>query len=319
MGASTALAARSGWSIWPGMPGQFAPEWGGQFDAESLVTFRRNWVVNISGISTLMAIRDVLDVLSGKTLDDLSPLPSLDDIVDFSLNNIPFGESDRKIKLPDTLITGPIKADFLKLSEELTRKIFDKSKKQSTSIHSLLSVALLLAGRELSPSWRNEPVKLLHPVSVRKAFNLGNDYNLLFASVITSSDPEKESYWDMAQAIGKSIATAQTVHFIKEGVKATRELFYNGLAPAEIIELLSQNGHHHILFSNLTRSPFAAEAERFKIKTIFGPFVLSAMPGAQTVGAITTNGQLCLTLTAQEPLPGLLKQTKAILEHICYG
>ncbi|MGF7079125.1 restriction system-associated AAA family ATPase, partial [Mucilaginibacter sp. UYCu711] len=31
--------------------GQFAPEWGGQFDAESLVTFRRNQVVNISGIS----------------------------------------------------------------------------------------------------------------------------------------------------------------------------------------------------------------------------------------------------------------------------
>ncbi|WP_229747238.1 hypothetical protein, partial [Mucilaginibacter galii] len=41
----------SGWSIWPGMPGQFAPEWGGQFDAESMVTFRRNQVVNISGIS----------------------------------------------------------------------------------------------------------------------------------------------------------------------------------------------------------------------------------------------------------------------------
>lgn len=56
MGASTALAARSGWSIWPGMPGQFAPEWGGQFDAESLVTFRRNGVVNISGISTLVSV-----------------------------------------------------------------------------------------------------------------------------------------------------------------------------------------------------------------------------------------------------------------------
>jgi len=53
MGASTALAARSGWSIWPGMPGQFAPEWGGQFDAESMVTFRRNQVVNISGISKM--------------------------------------------------------------------------------------------------------------------------------------------------------------------------------------------------------------------------------------------------------------------------
>jgi len=34
------------------MPGQFAPEWGGQFDAESMVTFRRNQVVNISGISS---------------------------------------------------------------------------------------------------------------------------------------------------------------------------------------------------------------------------------------------------------------------------
>ena len=58
MVASTALAARSGWSVWPGMPGQFAPESGGQFDAESLVTFRRNWVVNISGISTLSAKLD---------------------------------------------------------------------------------------------------------------------------------------------------------------------------------------------------------------------------------------------------------------------
>jgi hypothetical protein len=53
MVASTALATRSGWSIWPGMPGQFAPEWGGQFDAESMVTFRRNQVVNISGISSI--------------------------------------------------------------------------------------------------------------------------------------------------------------------------------------------------------------------------------------------------------------------------
>jgi len=53
MVASTALAARSGWSVCPGMPGQFAPEWGGQFDAESVVTFRRNQVVNISGISIL--------------------------------------------------------------------------------------------------------------------------------------------------------------------------------------------------------------------------------------------------------------------------
>jgi len=56
MVASTALAARSGWSVWPGMPGQFAPEWGGQFDAESVVTFRRNWVVNISGISNTAAL-----------------------------------------------------------------------------------------------------------------------------------------------------------------------------------------------------------------------------------------------------------------------
>jgi hypothetical protein len=47
MVASTALAARSGWSVWPGLPGQLAPEWGGQFDAEPLVTFRRNQAVNI--------------------------------------------------------------------------------------------------------------------------------------------------------------------------------------------------------------------------------------------------------------------------------
>jgi len=42
------------------MPGQFAPEWGGQFDAESMVTFRRNQVVNISGISTYGTSIDII-------------------------------------------------------------------------------------------------------------------------------------------------------------------------------------------------------------------------------------------------------------------
>ena len=35
MVASTAQAARSGWSVWPGIPWSICPEWGGQFAAES--------------------------------------------------------------------------------------------------------------------------------------------------------------------------------------------------------------------------------------------------------------------------------------------
>ncbi len=52
MVASTALAARSGWSVWPAMPGQFDAVWGGQSDTGSVVTFRRHRVINVSGIST---------------------------------------------------------------------------------------------------------------------------------------------------------------------------------------------------------------------------------------------------------------------------
>lgn len=73
MVASTALAARSGWSICPGMPGQFAPERGGQFDAESLVTFRRNQVVNISGISNETSIQIVFAIIAELANRQLTP------------------------------------------------------------------------------------------------------------------------------------------------------------------------------------------------------------------------------------------------------
>jgi len=46
--------------------GQFAPEWGGQFDAESLVTFRRNQMVNISGISTKEPGAKLMSYFKGK-------------------------------------------------------------------------------------------------------------------------------------------------------------------------------------------------------------------------------------------------------------
>ncbi|QJD95496.1 hypothetical protein HH214_06225 [Mucilaginibacter robiniae] len=42
MTAATASAAFQGWSVSPGIPGQFAPEWGGQFTPERLTSLRQN-------------------------------------------------------------------------------------------------------------------------------------------------------------------------------------------------------------------------------------------------------------------------------------
>jgi hypothetical protein len=276
------------------------------------------WVSNHAigdGVSALLAIRDILQVLSGKTITNLSRPASLDELAGIPLNHVSTTLDDAPAD-PAGLPSEEVKVEILTLSAELTQQIISKAKAKTTTVHNVLSAALVFAGRELTLFEQPGAGRILHPVSARKALHLGEDYHLVFASVITSTEAGETDFWDIAQKIGSDMVVTQTEAFFTDEIKATRELFYSGLAPSAIVDILTQYSQHHLLFSNLTRLPFDVAFGPFKIKSVFGPFVLSALPHAQTVGAITVNGQLNLTLTGRQLTPELLERTRAILEEI---
>ena len=54
-----------------------------------------------------------------------------------------------------------------------------------------------------------------------------------------------------------------------------------------------------------------------KLKAIYVPMLRSGKGKEQTIGAISTNGQLVLTNTSDNPIPGLLREMQDILANAC--
>ncbi len=274
------------------------------------------WISNHAigdGLSALLAIRDLLKALSGDVITDLKPLLSFDEIVGIPLKDVlDFDNVDiADLSQPSDKIEIDVKC----LSPELTQKIIEVSKYKKTTIHGILSAALIIAARQLSLSYQLNPVRILHPVSARKSLNLGDEYNLLFGSVITNTEAEENDFWQIAVNLNSKIADSQKIAFFKNGVQAIQELFYSGLEASAIVNILVENSKHEFLLSNLTKLPYNTDFGNLSIKSVFGPFVLSAHTNAQTISSITVNGRLNLTLTGRCIASNLLDMMVEKLEE----
>jgi len=74
---------------------------------------------------------------------------------------------------------------------------------------------------------------------------------------------------------------------------------------------------HHIMVTNLVRVKYQTDFGTLKLKSIYGLMVRSGKGMEQTIGAISTNDQLCLTITSDDPIPGILKEMQNILYKAC--
>lgn len=71
------------------------------------------------------------------------------------------------------------------------------------------------------------------------------------------------------------------------------------------------------MVTNLVRVKYKTEFGPLKLDALYGPMVRSGKGMEQTIGALTTNGSLCLTNTSDTPIPGLLMEMEQILAKAC--
>ncbi|CAG4995522.1 hypothetical protein DYBT9275_01658 [Dyadobacter sp. CECT 9275] len=87
----------------------------------------------------------------------------------------------------------------------------------------------------------------------------------------------------------------------------------------QMLDALKQAFNHHIMVANLVRVRYSTDFGSLKLKALYGPMVRSGKGMEQTIGALTTNGSLCLTNTSDTPIPGLLAEIEHILAKACQG
>lgn len=289
-----------------------------QQPGKSIFIFLSNHSIG-DGMSAALLIRDILSVLSGETISNLPVLSSLDELAGVTVKDIPNDQTSGFTQIKNSLLPRPgIKVQRLELSKALTEKLIKRSKSEKTTVHGTLSAAFVLALKQMDTSWQEKPVRILHPLSARKSFGVADDFNLLINIVTLPYNPgPSDNFWDFARNVREGIAVTQTREWIKGDTNATRELFYNGMDVNTVEQALHQGTEHEILLTNLGRISFTPDFGALKLRSLWGPMVLTPHDASQTIGVATFNEKLTLTLIGFAPSDGLLEAAEKIIDEVC--
>jgi len=272
------------------------------------------------GMSVALVIRDILTVLSGRTIEKLLPLSPLDELAGAALKEIksekPEGFEQAKNNLKPRL---NVNVERLKLSSILTQKLIERAKIEKTTVHGALSAVIVLALKSRNDAaLQGKPVRILHPLSARSTLGLGDDFSLLNSIVTLPYQPlPQQTFWDFAREVRQGIAPTQNPDWVRADITATQGLFSNEMDITAVGDALRQGTGHEVLLTNLGLINFASDFGNLQLKSLWGPMVLTAHPFAQTIGVVTFNGELTLSLTGLVPSQSLLEAVVKIVEKVC--
>jgi len=272
------------------------------------------------GMSAAMVIRDILTVLSGRTIENLLPVSSLDELAGISLKEIENKQINGFEQIKNSLIPRVnVNIELLKLSSTLTKKLIEQAKSEKTTVHGALSAAIVLALKTTGDApLKEKPVRILHPLSARNILGLGDDFGLLASMVVLPYQPSpQQTFWNFAREVRQGIASTQTPDWIKADITATQGLFNSGMDIDTVEDTLRQGTVHEVMLTNFGLFTFRSDYGNLQLKSLWGPMVLTAHPLAQTIGVATFNGELTLSLTGLVPSQSLLEAMVKIIEKVC--
>ena len=172
------------------------------------------------GTSLVFIMRDLMQAISGENLAQLSVPPYQEEL----FSQIAAGSVSDTPDAPADVPTArtPINHQFrngdrprvrgLRLSPEQTALLAKTARREETTIHAALCAALLLAGRKISPLWRERSVRVLSPISLRKLLDVGEDCVLTVTGAVVPFDHSpSNNFWELARWAKQSLLSAQAL------------------------------------------------------------------------------------------------------------
>jgi Condensation domain len=276
------------------------------------------------GLSLAYAIRDTLTAVCGGSLPRLPSLPSQEELLaararPITLASIaeqhgaPAGKPGTYRPLDNARPT----VKGLRLEAALTARIRDCARREGTTVHGVLSAALVIAGRQVSPEWRKIPVRVMSPINIRPLLDLGENCGVFVSAATGVVDGQATGFWELARDAKIAIASGQIYDGVAALLSTLGEVVGNGTEIATAAEFASAAFVHEAMLTNLGVLPFDNRFGPLKLEELWGPAVTAGMEGGQTIGVATINGSICLTHTSHTPLEGLLEATRNVLVRAC--
>jgi len=110
-----------------------------------------------------------------------------------------------------------------------------------------------------------------------------------------------------------------SVEYVTGYLSFFRDIVFGHNDIQQMLDALKQAFNHHIMVTNLVKVRYNTDFGSLKLEALYGPMVRSGKGMEQTIGALSSNGSLCLTNTSDRPIPGLLGEMEKILQEACQG
>lgn len=280
------------------------------------------------GRSGLRVLTDLLSVLVQKDLPAKAVVPSQDDLlatVGESRDELGQDSTEGQLSEPSAPAGAPVllriydnsppSVSSLMLTVEATRQLRRACRDRGTTVHSALgaalSVALAAAGRD--------PARIVHPTDLRGLFDLGDAVGLCIspAPAVTSfAGAADRGVVELAGAINDQLNVARrpavvlaAAKMLKDHLASTPDEAVAGMLAMTRVDAMLTNLGIVELKETTMNDVIDREGVNFPPVISLRALAMSTeISGEQVVGALTYRGQLRLTNTSHEPVPGLLER-----------
>ncbi|OLL27428.1 condensation protein [Burkholderia sp. SRS-W-2-2016] len=272
----------------------------------------------LDGMGAAYLLEDLLRALAGGSLTPLPVAPPLESLLRTQMDaaavsGAPTPAPQAKAFRP--AVGGRAELASLALSAQLTRAIVERARSERTTVHGAVAAAVHEAGRRISRTWRERPVRTVSPIDVRATVGgMGRANGVYITQTITVDEhPRGAPFWDAAREVKALLAPAQTHASVVQETKALDGFIATNPSIEDDAGFLSHVLAFDVLLSNLGREPIASSYDGFTLNALWGPMVSSGFADDQVIGVCTLGGVLRLTQASYNAMPGLLGEVQAVL------
>jgi hypothetical protein len=201
-------------------------------------------------------------------------------------------------------------------SADLTRRVLDVARAESTTLHAVLTAA---AVRVMFAESTRDSLVLMNPMDIRRPTGADDSLALYFLSTRLGFRPERsEDFWGLAREIRQHISSA---HSLKQLAAMS-----SGMAAAtaqvsrveEAVGAMVSFANYDLMISNLGdlgRYEEVRGRADVRITDLFGPTMATQIAGEQILALSTFDGRLRTTITTRNPIRGFLGRLREEVEQ----
>jgi hypothetical protein len=269
------------------------------------------------GSSLMYLFRDLLEAVTGQIPQVLAPQKSNDETLGLPKDIAVEDNETSEYVFKKPAAVSP-KVESIKFSSEHTSQLIERSRLEQTTVHGAICAAVVIAGRKLRQEWDDKKIELISPICTRKALQLDDNCGLNITTHPVYFEPEeKQSFWDIARLAKSGLNGTETKEHVENYLGFFRTLTFNSADIQKMVDILKEAFNHQIMVTNLVKVKYKTDFGKLKLKSVYGPMVRSGKGLEQTIGAISTNGNLCLTNTSDTLIAGLLEEMQMLMAEAC--